>query len=335
VADDSLSAGAVARRLGVAVTTLRTWHQRYGLGPSQHISGRHRRYTAEDLARLEIMQRLAAEGVAPAEAARWARLAPADALLHEPAKMPTPTVPTPTVQTPTVPTPTVPEVERQRTSRSRAGGGFTIPVGRAGPAARGLARAAVRLDSAKMRKILEDAIEADDVVATWDNVLRPVLVGIGKRHLVTRSLVDVEHLLSRTSSEVLGAVPRPASAITRARILLACTDEEQHSLPLEALAAALAQTGVACRILGARVPPAALIDSVRRTGPAVVVLWAHTAETADVNQLRGLLAGPRRPLLVLAGGPGWDPESLPSDVVMPVSLSDAMRLVMAAADLSD
>jgi MerR family transcriptional regulator, light-induced transcriptional regulator len=330
VADDGRSAGAVARRLGVAVTTLRTWHQRYGLGPSQHISGRHRRYTAEDLARLEIMQRLAAEGVAPAEAARWARLAPADALLHESAKMPTRTVPTPTV-----PTPTVPQVERQLTSRSRAGGGFTIPVGRAGSAARGLARAAVRLDSAKMRKILEDAIEADDVVATWDNVLRPVLVGIGKRHLVTRSLVDVEHLLSRTSSEVLGAVPRPASAITRARILLACTDEEQHSLPLEALAAALAQTGVACRILGARVPPAALIDSVRRTGPAVVVLWAHTAETADVNQLRGLLAGPRRPLLVLAGGPGWDPESLPSDVVMPVSLSDAMRLVMAAADLSD
>jgi MerR family transcriptional regulator, light-induced transcriptional regulator len=325
VADDGLSAGVVARRLGVAVTTLRTWHQRYGLGPSQHVSGRHRRYTAEDLARLEIMQRLAAEGVAPAEAARWARLAPADALLHDPAKVPTPKLPTPKV----------PEVEGQRTSRSRAGGGFTIPVGRAGPAARGLARAAVRLDSAKMREILEDASEADGVVSTWDNVLRPVLVGIGKRHLVTRSLVDVEHLLSRTSSEVLGAVPRPASAITRARILLACTDEEQHSLPLEALAAALAQTGVACRILGARVPPAALIDSVRRTGPAVVVLWAHTAETADVNQLRGLLAGPRRPLLVLAGGPGWDPESLPSDVVMPVSLSDAMRLVMAAADLSD
>jgi MerR family transcriptional regulator, light-induced transcriptional regulator len=330
VADDGLSAGAVARRLGVAVTTLRTWHQRYGLGPSQHVSGRHRRYTTEDLARLEIMQRLAAEGVAPAQAARWALLAPADALLHDPSKMPTPKLPTPQL-----PTPKVPGVERQRTSRSRAGGGFTIPLGRASPAARGLARAAVRLDSPKMREILEDAIEADDVVATWDNVLRPVLVGIGKRHLVTRSLVDVEHLLSRTSSEVLGAVPRPASATTRARILLACTDEEQHSLPLEALAAALAQAGVACRMLGARVPPAALIDSVRRTGPAVVVLWAHTAETADVNQLRRLLAGPRRPLLVLAGGPGWDPGSLPSDVVMPASLSDAMRLARAAADASD
>jgi MerR family transcriptional regulator, light-induced transcriptional regulator len=319
VANDGLSAGAVARRLGVAVTTLRTWHQRYGLGPSRHVFGRHRRYTAEDLARLEVMQRLTAEGVTPAQAAHWARLAP-DAFLHHPTR---------------VPTPKMPEVEGQRTSRSRAGGGFTIPLGRAGPAARGLARAAVRLDSAKMREILEDAIEADDIVATWDNVLRPVLVGIGQRHTVTRNLVDVEHLLSRTSSEVLGAVPRPASAIRPARILLACADEEQHSLPLEALAAALAEAGVACRMLGARVPPAAMIDSVRRTGPAVVVLWAHTAETADVNQLRGLLTGRGRPLLVLAGGPGWDPETLPPEVVTPVSLGDALRLVMAAADLSD
>ncbi|MET8465302.1 MerR family transcriptional regulator, partial [Micromonospora zamorensis] len=74
--DEALSAGAVARRLGVAVTTLRTWHQRYGLGPSEHIPGHHRRYTPTDLARLEIMRRLTAEGVSPAEAARWARQAP-------------------------------------------------------------------------------------------------------------------------------------------------------------------------------------------------------------------------------------------------------------------
>jgi len=42
---DGLTAGAVARRLGVAVTTLRTWHQRYDLGPSAHEPGKQRRYT--------------------------------------------------------------------------------------------------------------------------------------------------------------------------------------------------------------------------------------------------------------------------------------------------
>ncbi|MET0415607.1 MAG: MerR family transcriptional regulator, partial [Actinoplanes sp.] len=53
MADEGLTAGAVARRLGVAVTTLRTWHQRYGLGPSRHEAGHHRRYSAEDMDRLQ------------------------------------------------------------------------------------------------------------------------------------------------------------------------------------------------------------------------------------------------------------------------------------------
>src|SRR5947208_9899377 len=76
MAGDGRSAGEVARELGVAVTTLRTWHQRYGLGPSAHAPGRHRRYTPEDLDRLETMRRLTEAGVPPAEAARrcgWTR----------------------------------------------------------------------------------------------------------------------------------------------------------------------------------------------------------------------------------------------------------------------
>jgi len=48
-----------------------------------------------------------------------------------------------------------------------------------------------------------------------------------------------------------------------------------------------------------------------------------------------LLTGSSRPLLVLAGGPGWDTRSMPAEVVAPVSLSDAVRLAMAAADSSD
>src|SRR5262245_61301382 len=72
-----LSAGEVARRLGVAVTTVRTWDRRYGLGPARREPGRHRRYGPGDLARLELMRRLIGDGVAPAEAARVARTTPA------------------------------------------------------------------------------------------------------------------------------------------------------------------------------------------------------------------------------------------------------------------
>ncbi|MFK3982792.1 MerR family transcriptional regulator [Micromonospora sp. NPDC050397] len=321
MADDGLSAGTVARQLGVAVTTLRTWHQRYGLGPSQHVPGQHRRYSAQDLARLEVMRRLTAEGVVPAEAARWAQRAV-----------------------------DVPDREtvwsaRRATIRPRDGGGRAIPVPTAGPAARGLARAAMRLDAAAVCDTIERAIAADGVVAAWDGLLRPVLAGIGERHAATTGLIEVEHLLSRCVSETLSVVTRTATRNRPsgadglphrqpphrqpARILLACADEEQHTLPLEALAAALAQAGVPSRQLGARVPMAALVDAVARTGPAVVVLWSHAPATADPAQLRAVLAGPRRPALLLAAGPGWRAEELPAGVDHPASLAEALALTVA------
>jgi hypothetical protein len=37
--EPALSVGAVARRLGVAPATLRTWARRYGVGPSGHTTG--------------------------------------------------------------------------------------------------------------------------------------------------------------------------------------------------------------------------------------------------------------------------------------------------------
>ena len=57
MAETGLSAGEAARRIGVAVTTVRTWDRRYGLGPSYREPGRHRRYSQDDLARLELMRR--------------------------------------------------------------------------------------------------------------------------------------------------------------------------------------------------------------------------------------------------------------------------------------
>lgn len=54
--EPTLPVAAVARRVGVAPATLRTWDRRYGLGPSRHTDGKQRRYAPDDLARLEVMQ---------------------------------------------------------------------------------------------------------------------------------------------------------------------------------------------------------------------------------------------------------------------------------------
>jgi DNA-binding transcriptional MerR regulator len=308
--DDALTAGAVARRLGVAVTTLRTWHQRYGLGPSRHAPGQHRRYTTEDMDRLEVMRRLTAQGVAPAEAAAWAK------------RMPVP------LETAAPTDPAWTTIEETPTTRD--GGGHSIPVGRAGATARGLARAAIRLDGPAQRDILEMTITRRGVLRAWDEVITPVLAGIGERYAATLKYIEVEHLLSRTITECLSAVPRPPTG-PHPRILLSAADEEQHTLPLEALAAALAEAGVPCRMLGARVPPDALAGAVQRTGPAVVVLWSQTAKTADPAQLEPLLTGPHRPFLVAVAGPGWTHQTLPTEVPLLGGLAEALQIVTAAA----
>ncbi|WP_433827962.1 MerR family transcriptional regulator [Actinoplanes sp. CA-015351] len=302
--NDGLSAGAAARRLGVAVTTLRTWHQRYGLGPSHHEPGHHRRYTVEDMVRLQVMQRLTAQGVAPAEAAAWAQRDPAAA--------------------------SPPDVSGDQFSEAPAGGGQTIALGpHANPAARGLARAAMRLDGPSMRFIIEGAVTGRGVIPTWQHVVMPVLISIGERYEATKRFIEVEHLLSRTVTEVLAGVPRPPRD-REPRALLAAADEEQHTLPLEALAAALAEMGVPTRLMGARMPSQALVDAVVRTGPAAVVVWSQLPATGRVEQLEQLLGVPNPPLILAAAGPGWPPDALPPAVTTFRDLAGAVRAVAAA-----
>jgi hypothetical protein len=277
-------AGAVARRLGVAVTTLRTWHQRYGVGPSLHVPGQHRRYTEQDVQRLEEMQRLIVEGVAPGEAARW--------------------------------------VTRDTTYDRKV----SIQDGETEAVVRGISRAAMRLDVHAIWQAVTGAVRDFGVVTTWESVLCPALIAVGEKYGATGELVEVEHLLSTSISAVLGSVPRPSSV---ARILLTCADEEQHSLPIEALSAALAEAGVAARMLGARMPPKALEAAIQKTGPLAVLIWSQQALTADPQQLSAVLEGRGRPVVVAAGGPGW--SALPGGVDRPETLADALALLTSAA----
>src|SRR5215203_5072067 len=72
--DAYLRIGEVARRSGVSAELLRVWERRYGVLEPARSSGGFRLYSEDDLARVNEMRRLVAEGVSAAEAAR---------LLHE------------------------------------------------------------------------------------------------------------------------------------------------------------------------------------------------------------------------------------------------------------
>jgi hypothetical protein len=301
----ALTVAAVARRLGVAPGTLRTWDRRYGLGPSDRRSGAHRRYSAEDLTRLEVMRRLTFEGVAPGEAARVALTTPLGADREQSAVPEQPTVLGPQA----APIPAV--------------------TGRL-PTTRSLSSAAMALDAAAVTDLVRRSVERRGVVPTWDTLVVPVLVAAGRRWEATGRGVDVEHLLSEAVLGVLHTVTaRLRQPRNRRPVLLASAAEEQHALPLHALAAALAERQVGVRILGARVPTDALAEAVRRSGPAVVFVWSQLPETGDVGQLEQLPRQRPAPLLV-TGGPGWE-RTLPPPAVHVEDLTDAVTLISGAA----
>ena len=307
----ALTVAAVARRLGVAPPTLRTWDRRYGLGPSEHTAGSHRRYTPADVARLEVMRRLTQEGVTPAEAARVALQSDID------------------------PADLGPVGAAMATVADRRGtGGRVVALPDSTPAARGLARAAMALDAHAVYEIVRSNIDRRGVMWTWDALLVPVLIGVGQRWEATGQGVDVEHLLSEC---VIGALHTASVRVRDPRnarpILLASAEDEQHCLPLHAIAAALAERQVAARVLGARMPRDALSAAARRSGPAAVFVWAHLPRNGDPLQLAGLTSLRPRPTVVI-GGPGWRGSALPGDVRVAVDLADAVDALMSAAGLN-
>lgn len=309
VDDLQLGVTAVARRLGVAPATLRTWDRRYGLGPSGHTPGRHRRYTADDLARLDRMRTALLRGVTAAEAARYAHRTAGSNPAPE-------AVPGPA---------TYPKGEARPT---RIGGG-ALALGSAGPAARGLARAAVALDATACSALLGESVATAGVVPTWDDVVRPVLAALAQRWVHAGAGVEVEHLLTGCVMAVFGGRHAAPTGPVRPPVLLAAMPGEQHVLPVLALAAALAERGVSCRYLGADLPVPALVAAVRRTAPAAVVLWSQAAETADTGVLRAVPALRPRVRTYVAG-PGWAGRRLPTRVPVLETLAGACTEIAAA-----
>jgi hypothetical protein len=293
-----LPVAAVARRLGVAPATLRTWDRRYGLGPSGHATGRHRRYDARDVARLELMQRALLRGVAPAEAAHYALTSLVDG---------------------------VPEVLTGNGSatRERPPDGSRLRLPGASRLARGLGAAVLAMDSIAAQALLADAIEVIGVARAWDEVIRPVMSAVAARWASTGIGIEADHLLREC---VLGALLRATPLATSPRnprpVLLAGMPGEWQSLPLYGLAAALAVRRLGTRMLGAAVPADALLAAVRRTAPAVVVLWAHLPRNADAGPLVALPRGRQRVRLFL-GGPGWQAAGMHPHQLLPEGMDAA------------
>ena len=263
--EELLTVAAVARRLGVAPATLRTWDRRYGLGPSAHESGEHRRYCPADLARLTLMRRLITSGVSPCDAA-------AQAKSHKG-----------TINLETIVTDYVVREELVAA----------------------LHKAAKGLDKKFIEAALRKDLAQYGVEQSWSEVIVPLLLIVGNEWEASGDGIEVEHLLTEVLKGILREhvedIRKPVNAHP---VLLASVGEELHSLALHALAAALAERKIETYFLGARTPLEALSAMITRSAPPAVFLWAQLSKNADPKFFNDIPAIRPMPRMVL-GGPGW------------------------------
>ena len=314
-----LTVAAVARRLGVAPATLRTWDRRYGLGPSDHTTGSHRRYGPGDLARLEQMQRALLRGASPAEAARYAKSVALPKRPPAEAEQPDEEAAEPLLLSGVLETDDGEPIE---TSANPGGRGLKLTG--AGPRARGLGRAALALDSWSAQRLLIESMESDGVAQTWCDVLRPVLRAITERRQRSGTGTEALRLLSDCASTALRSMIASAPAPLNPRpVLLAPVPGEGQELELVALAAALATRQVGHRLFGPALPKEGLDAAIRRAAPAAVVLWAEQTHYAAPHLIAEIPATRQR-VWAFAAGPGWDGEALPPHVELLGSIETAV-----------
>ena len=277
---ESLTVAAVARRLGVAPATLRTWDRRYGLGPSEHTLGEHRRYNGADLARLTLMRKLVIAGVSPAEAAQRALAFDGE------------------VSADVIENSVTSDVEvREELVET-------------------LIRAARAYDRNFIEELLRSELSARGIANTWNEVLVPLLFLIGDEWAETGTGIEIEHLVSeiikRLLQEANSSVQNPINARP---VLLACIGEEMHSLALYALGAALSERNIATQFLGARTPIEAVSAVVKRSAPPAIFLWAQLNKNGNhdlLAEIPNIRPAPR----VVLGGPGWSKNAAKSAVLV-------------------
>ena len=266
--ESQITVGELARRLGIAPATLRTWDRRYGLGPSGHEIGAHRRYDTVDVARISVMRRLVISGVSPKEAA----LIAVDADINEAENLPI-----------------VKFEERSEVINA-------------------ILKALESLDVAFVNEIIRREILANGVTTTWVEILAPTLIKVGEEWSRTGLGISNEHLLTEIVIKILREVSAEIENPVNVKpIVLAAIGEESHCLALHALLAALAERNIQAHFFGARTPVDSLVEVVRKIAPPVLFVWAQLSENADYSIATALPAG-RPSTRLLLGGPGWDVE---------------------------
>ena len=294
----ALRIGAVSRRTGVAVTTLRAWESRYGVLRPSRTEGGHRLYSEEDVDRVLAVLRLTAQGwsVGAAAASITAERSPSRLGL-------------------------VPDLDGAPTEPASD---TTSAHARAE-----LARAVRAYDGSAAEGVLDASIARLGVAFALEQVIMPMMRDLGEGWQEDPSLIAAEHFATNSLRPRLMRIVTAARSATAPRCVAAAPAGEDHELGVLAAAAVAADLGFQVTYLGSRTPCSALERSVATLRPDVVLIGAVTARAG-----REFVAAP--PDLgdarLVVGGPGFAglDDELPEDTGFAGAVSELRGILQQA-----
>ena len=285
--------GAASTRLNITPSTLRTWERRYGVGPSFRTQGGHRRYTEQDIGRVELMRRLLARGVSAQDAARVARSLDPEDLAHA-----------------------LSDGYHESADATHAEEDFLAAVVSGG--------------GDELSQLFARVLRQGPVTTSWRDVLAPALRRMTKESASGAVPADAasaaSELLVRELHALVALERLPATGHTH--VLFACSLPAVEAIPLLVLEAALVQAGVSTRTVGPELDGRAVAALATRLRPDLLLTWGHPPTPPlrrAMNDLEGVTT-------VIRALPAWPKElSLRFGFEGPVvstDVSDAVGIIL-------
>lgn len=270
----------VSTLTGVAPDTLRAWERRYGVVAPGRTEAGYRLYDEHDVARLQMMARLVADGTPASLAAQQVESSRAAAPPPEPV---------------------------------RAGPPVDLD-----PDA--LVVAARELDRAAVEAVLDRALAFGSFESVAEQWLLPALREVGEAWADGRIDVAGEHLVSGALRDRLGrAFDAAGSALGGPVVVVGLPPGSLHELGALTFATCLRRLGADVRYLGRDLPVSSWAHAVEQLRPAAVTVSVPVAtDDASARVLVEVLARTGSPPEIYVGGRGcgtdW-PEELGATLI--------------------
>lgn len=314
-------------RTGLSIATIRAWERRYGVVQPARTPAGYRLYDDAAIDRLIAMRGLIdGQGWRPRQAA--------DRIMTEG------WVPAMTHQELTQPELTHQELTHQeetpphRATIDRPGSETVIVPSPEGIGA--LLEATHRLDIPAMERVLDEQFAAERFELAMERVVFPALRAIGEAWAAGTIDVAKEHAASETIRRRLARFFDAAGvAGSRPQVIVGAPPGTQHELGAFAFAVACRRAGLSVLYLGANVPLASWVSTVRETTAPVVVMAVvtHADVPTATSVINAVAKEPHAPTCLVGGASAGEVPKQPGTIHLAQPIEDSVAAVLAILEL--